>query len=556
MSITIWGFGKEREFRIMTLRAIDMYSGIGGWSVALRSLDVEVVASYDIWEKANQIHRLNHEHHIITQDLLKLDFEELPKDVDIVVGSPPCTEFSYANRGGSGDIDQGLAHISRFLSIVDYIRPKFWAMENVPRVGRIFNEEIRPGGRLHQFQHLAGQALILDSSEFGLPQRRRRCIVGNFDNRLLEHYKHQVPAMTLGDVVHSLRRDEIRDPIYRFRLNNNLVSDRETPEPLNKEEHRINKASKTLHPVYNQMSFPDNEGTPSRTVTATCTNVSRESIVIPVSVSSDKIRRLSVRERSTLQGFPINYSFGDSTEAQKVRMIGNAIPPPLANAVLCALLGKSTLEPLKWKSPQAPRRVELTPRKRHNSQSNRRTTFPATRAFRFAIPVLRYGSGVRFELTNNLAEDRTLWIVRLVYGTPKSIRSLMPNTEILNLTKAVLERHLPIEEMLQISEKASTIQVPYGKTLQDRWSKRSQDGVEPFSLLDSLDCTANEIGTVLTRDSIDSHSILRDIVSLSDGLVPADLLASSKLVEKVELTLAGLLVGSTYNSVSAIRESV
>ena len=58
------------------------------------------------------------------------------------------------------------------------------------------------------------------------------------------------------------------------------VTELENEEDLTEVETRINKDSKTFHTIYNKMSFPDKLDRPSRTITATCTRVSRESIII------------------------------------------------------------------------------------------------------------------------------------------------------------------------------------------------------------------------------------------------------------------------------------
>ena len=57
-------------------------------------------------------------------DIRKLELKQLPnpEEVDFVVGSPPCTQFSYSNRGGSGDISDGLVDIFKFLEVVEYLK--------------------------------------------------------------------------------------------------------------------------------------------------------------------------------------------------------------------------------------------------------------------------------------------------------------------------------------------------------------------------------------------------------------------------------------------------
>src|SRR5690242_8667000 len=108
------------------LRAIDFYSGVGGWGLGLRLAGIDLVASYDLSGAANETNFKNNHHRAETVDIRRLRLAELPSSIDIIVGSPPCTQFSYSNRGGGGNIEDGLKDIIKFLSIVDHVRPRFW----------------------------------------------------------------------------------------------------------------------------------------------------------------------------------------------------------------------------------------------------------------------------------------------------------------------------------------------------------------------------------------------------------------------------------------------
>ncbi len=70
--------------------------------------NIEVISSYEWWSVAADTQRLNLGDRATEVDIRKLELSDLPTDIDIVVGSPPCTQFSYANRGGSGNIADGL----------------------------------------------------------------------------------------------------------------------------------------------------------------------------------------------------------------------------------------------------------------------------------------------------------------------------------------------------------------------------------------------------------------------------------------------------------------
>lgn len=532
------------------LRAIDLYSGIGGWSLGLNLAGIDVVASYDIWEQANQTNHKNSGHPCHTVDIRTLSLSTLPENIDIVVGSPPCTQFSFANRGGSGDIADGLTDVYRFLEIVEYLKPRFWAMENVPRVAAIIETELLPGGRLDRFVGLNAISHVVNMQDFGLPQRRRRCITGNFDPNLLQSYQHRLHDSLLGDVILSLALNPVVDPIYGLSLEQELVTDHIWEARLTDEEVRINKANKTLHPVYNSMSFPDDLNRTSRTITATCTRVSRESIVIPVDSAPNYFRRLTVRERASLQGFPITFQLHGKSYSQRQRMVGNAFPPPMAFYVAKALL---TTPP-----DQIPLLGTLAHRLQLPEQISVSSTpdqvpgkYSPRRPFRFAIPSLHLKSGVRFELVNGYPGPTCEWQVKFYFGNPKSIHQLAPGNELSTMLLSKLPEHLFNDVLTlldNLCDRLSTLELG---TLQHAWSRQSTDGTHPFTLLDLLDNT----GTLL-QDRLSTHSelalpLVTAALQQEFGPATSSLAGLTKLARNAPLVLAGLLIGAALNSYQA-----
>ena len=86
------------------MKAIDLYSGIGGWTLGFRTAGIDVIRSYEWWDRAADTEQQILGVPVTVCDIRSLQLSELPTDVDIVVGSPPCTQFSYSNRGGWGHI--------------------------------------------------------------------------------------------------------------------------------------------------------------------------------------------------------------------------------------------------------------------------------------------------------------------------------------------------------------------------------------------------------------------------------------------------------------------
>lgn len=541
------------------LTAIDLYSGIGGWTLGLAMSGIPSLLSFDFWEPANETHRANFPSaRVLNRNIRELDFEELPEpgSVDILVGSPPCTQFSFSNRGGNGDLDDGLLDIRKFLEIVEYLRPRFWAMENVPRVAEILGLELRPTGRLHRFAPLFTGVEVLSASAFGLPQNRDRMIAGHLPFDLLYQYSVKCKRRTLGDVLEALAGDPVVDPIYGSSIARDQVSEMETEPCLTSEELRMNKDAKLFHPVYNCMAFPDEPDRPSRTVTATCTRVSRESIVISDPLNAGQFRRLTIRERACLQGFPITYQFYGRSASAKMKMIGNAIPPVLTYFIAEAMKGTT---PGELRLPEFVDYMHPMPSSRpaRTLPKPARYQYPVARRFRGAIPNLRFGSGVGFDLSNAWEDSEPVWRVSFFYGTSKAIMSIVPD--------AVLVERLIRMDLLDccaanINAVLSSVRGRYDgrrpDELQGTWN-HSSSGMHPFQVLDELGQAAKQIELALRAvdDSSVSSCVLAEISLNGPGPGAMATGGAGKIIRCARWILSGLLVGGTFNSTTISRSS-
>ena len=257
-----------------TLTSTDFYSGVGGWACGLRMAGIEVVRSYEQWDRANETNRRNNGHEVRQCDIREVRISDVPRTPVIVGKSAVYPVFAIQSRWLRRHSQQTQGHRCLILKIVRRLKPKYWVMENVPIVASIVSRELLPGGRWHEFCELEFEARVFDLAGFGFPQRRRRCLIGNINFDLLDSYTEVLPRRTLGEVIEMLSLNPVVDSIYGLALSADALFDHIAEDPLNAEEERINKAAKALHPVYNAMSFPDRVDRPSRTITATCTRVS------------------------------------------------------------------------------------------------------------------------------------------------------------------------------------------------------------------------------------------------------------------------------------------
>ncbi|MDR3670829.1 MAG: DNA cytosine methyltransferase [Holophaga sp.] len=155
-------------------RALELFSGLGGWSYALGARGT-VLAAYDISPAANATYLLNHGRAPLAREIARVkpaEFQALGADTWLL--SPPCQPFCRMGRG------HGLAdpRSQAFLHLLDVLReapPERLALENV--VGFL-------GSPAHQllearleelgFHHLSYQ---LCPSSFGMPNLRPRAFL-------------------------------------------------------------------------------------------------------------------------------------------------------------------------------------------------------------------------------------------------------------------------------------------------------------------------------------------------------------------------------------------
>ena len=158
------------------LACVDLFCGCGGMSLGFTKAGFDVKAGFELWEPAISVYKANFKHPIIKQDLSNLD-EAIPKIAeykpDLIVGGPPCQDFSIA---GHKDESLGRAILSVFYSrIVSSIRPKYFVMENVANI-----RNFKAFKKVLDNFRMAGYGVtlrILDAAYCGVPQTRKRMFV-------------------------------------------------------------------------------------------------------------------------------------------------------------------------------------------------------------------------------------------------------------------------------------------------------------------------------------------------------------------------------------------
>lgn len=195
---------------------IDLFSGAGGMSLGFKHSGFNIALANDIEKACIDTYRHNHpevppENVVLDdiQNVLSYCQELLPdKEIDLIIGGPPCQGFSNANRQRLID-DPRNSLYKHFVQFVDFIKPSFFVMENVVGMKTISEQVIEDFEALGYDVHCE----VLNSSEFGVPQNRKRLIfIGNLVGVRSEEIFKEIHAnandrekFLLRDALHGLK---------------------------------------------------------------------------------------------------------------------------------------------------------------------------------------------------------------------------------------------------------------------------------------------------------------------------------------------------------------
>lgn len=523
------------------LRVADLFCGAGGFSEGFSQAGFEIVYALDNWGPACETHLRNHPStETVKGDILDIEPASLPK-IDVLIGSPPCTEFSYAKKGGKGDISLGMRLVNRFLDFVVELRPRYWIMENVPRLLQTLPGYIEIPDAEGERKVQIPQRHILNSADHGTPQVRNRLISGRYPLPIPSHSESPMMRLvlpptkrwrTMGETLgilpdplsNGFEGKEIKDPNYpRLSLPRERLTDHFHDSTMSDEETRFNRKAKVDHSWYGRMSFPDPLDRPARTIMATQLGASRETIAIEARKDGKVVyRQPTVRECACLQGYPITYQFVGDSYGVKYKLVGNSVPVQLSYALANAILEVERIRPRSF--PMIRTDTPLT-EPLAKSMSRRRTglrRLDSKRKFRDHVPGSK-GRGYRVDIDNmgGLPHPHPLgglheveWVARLYIGSGKSVMAIVPTRSQIDLMlKRSSSYGSTIARVSSIRTNVERIfkgNLPDATTMQGihaEWTKVT--GWTPMLVLERV---SDAVGTIVSEPSRDFRVNVSKIV--------------------------------------------
>lgn len=320
------------------LKVASLFCGCGGTDVGLlgdftflgkhyESNNMEIVYANDIDDNACKIFEKNFGIKPDNRDIRTVSSKDLP-DFDILTGGFPCQSFSIIaqnpKRLGIKD-DRGKLFFE-MCRILKEKQPMCFIAENVKGLISANNNATFPLV-LDEFKKCGYDVEydILNSANYGVPQKRERVIIVGFRKDLNVHFKFpNVPIIdeTLFTPLKKVIEDKV-DEKYFF--------SEKAVEGMLKNRDSMNKGR------------AQDVTKPCNTVGAHLAKVSLNS-TDPVLMEGDRYRRFTPREVARIQSFPESFELVQ-TESAQYRALGNAIPPVMfwyvANAAKKQLEGEA-----------------------------------------------------------------------------------------------------------------------------------------------------------------------------------------------------------------------
>ena len=324
------------------MKLISLFSGCGGLDLGFELAGFDIIVANEFDSSIWQTFKLNHlKTKLLTQDIRNLSVDFFPNEIDGIIGGPPCQSWSEAGA------QRGI-YDSRGKLFLDYIRilkdkqPKFFLAENVS--GMLSNRHSEAVKFISEMFKSCGYDLtinLVNAKDYGVAQERKRVFYIGFRHDLGINFKFprgstemESKKLTLRDIIWDLQFSAIPSAKGNFHneqaKNNNefftgsfstIFMSRNRVKSWDEQAFTVQASGRhcQLHPQAPKMVF---FGQNDRRF---------------VKGKEYLYRRMTVREIARVQGFPDNFQFIYSKIDDAYKMIGNAVPVPLAYEIALSI---------------------------------------------------------------------------------------------------------------------------------------------------------------------------------------------------------------------------
>lgn len=298
------------------LTTLELCAGAGGQALGIERAGIDHAGLVELNKHACATLRLNRPGwNVIETDLNTFEGGRF-RGVDIISGGLPCPPFSVAGKQLGHDDERNL--FPAMIRLVDQLRPNAVMIENVRGILDAVFQDYRYyiAGQLRKLGYHTGWQLM-NASDFGVPQLRPRVVFIALRNQFSEHFAWprpaSVPPITVGEALYDLMAARGWHGAEEWR-------------------GQASEIAPTIVGGSLKHGGPDLGPTRARRAWAA---LGVDGLGIASEAPAPEFTgmpRLTTRMVARLQGFPDDWQFAGAKTAA-YRQIGNAFPPPFAQAI-------------------------------------------------------------------------------------------------------------------------------------------------------------------------------------------------------------------------------
>jgi len=301
----------------MRFTSLEICAGAGGEALGLEMAGFEHLALVEYEKEYCECLKMNRPSwNVINGDVCLFDGIPYRGRVDLLSGGVPCPPFSIAGKQLGEKDERDL--FPQMLRLVDEIQPKAVLIENV-RGLLGSNFDAYRSSILRRFSLLGYKTHIklLNASGFGVPQSRPRVFIVGI--------RRDLPGVFSFPIEDSTKTPSVGETLYDL-MNSKGWS------KVDDWRKMANGIAPTVVGGSKKHGGPDLGPTRARKAWAELGIDGKGVADEAPDPGFIGLPKLTPRMLARIQGFPDEWNFGDS-KTKACRMIGNALPPPVALAI-------------------------------------------------------------------------------------------------------------------------------------------------------------------------------------------------------------------------------
>ena len=308
------------------MKIASFFSGIGGLDLGFKNNGFNIVWANEFDKTIWETYEKNHSCFLEKRSIINLNENDIP-NVDGFIGGPPCQSWSVGGSGKGIDDKRGKTFL-KLLSLIELKKPNFFILENVQGIlskkhSEILNKIIDTFNQLGYDLHYK----CLNAKYYDVPQDRKRVFFIGFKKNLNISFnfpKKKTKIKTLEDVISNLENPESTKN-NTIKPMDEYLDDTFSSRYMSRNRVRTwNEPSFTIPAMGRQI--PLHPSAPKMIqVKKNLFEFKKEDL--------SKYRRLTVRECAIIQTFPNNFVIKYNKINDAYKMIGNAVPVKLAEAI-------------------------------------------------------------------------------------------------------------------------------------------------------------------------------------------------------------------------------